>query len=65
MATRPTLLTWLMWAMPDTTVQKMIGAITMRISLMKPSPSARTQSLVAKVGNNQPSSAPNTIASKT
>ena len=34
--------------MPDTTVQKMIGAITILISLMKPSPSALTQSLVAK-----------------
>ena len=34
--------------MPETTVQKMIGAITILISLMKPSPSALIQSLVAK-----------------
>ena len=35
--------------MPETTVQKMIGAITILISLMKPSPSALIQSLVAKI----------------
>ncbi len=35
--------------MPDTTVQKMIGAITILISLMKPSPSALTQSFGRKM----------------
>ena len=34
-------------AMPVTTVQKMIGAITILISLMKPSPSGLIQSFVA------------------
>ena len=40
--------------MPETTVQKMIGAITILISLMKPSPSALIQSLVASAGHSQP-----------
>jgi hypothetical protein len=31
-----------MWAMPEATVQKMIGAMTILMSLMKPSPSAFT-----------------------
>ena len=51
--------------MPDTTVQKMIGAITILISLMKPSPSALIQSLVASAGHSQPNSAPSTMAIKT
>ena len=40
--------------MPETTVQKMIGAITILISLMKPSPSALIHSLVAKLGLQPP-----------
>ena len=51
--------------MPDTTVQKMIGAITILISLMKPSPSALIQSLVANAGHSQPTSAPSTMAIRT
>ena len=51
--------------MPDTTVQKMIGAITMRISFTKPSPSALIQSFLAKSGNSQPTSAPSTMAINT
>ena len=51
--------------MPDTTVQKMIGAITILISLMKPSPSALIQSLVASAGHSQPTSAPSTMAIST
>ena len=51
--------------MPDTTVQKMIGAITILINLMKPSPSALIQSLVAKLGHSQPTRAPSTIAIRT
>src|SRR4051794_1935094 len=51
--------------MPETTVQKMIGAITILISLMKPSPSALIQSLVAQTGSSQPNSAPSTIAIST
>jgi hypothetical protein len=52
-------------AMPDTTVQKMIGAITILINLMKPSPSALIQSLVASAGHSQPNRATSTIAIKT
>src|SRR5229473_363072 len=51
--------------MPDTTVQKMIGAITILISLMKPSPSALIQSLVASVGASQPTTTPSRIAIST
>ena len=51
--------------MPDTTVQKMIGAITILISLMKPSPSALIQSFVAYVGSSQPKIAPSRIAIST
>src|SRR3954466_14003866 len=51
--------------MPETTVQKMIGAITILISLIKPSPSALIQSLVARPGSSQPNSAPITIAIST
>ena len=62
---RPTFLASCICAMPDTTVQKMIGAITILISLMKPSPSALIQSLVASAGHSQPNSAPSTMAIKT
>ena len=51
--------------MPDTTVQKMIGAITILINLMKPSPSALIQSLVARPGHSQPTTAPSTMAIST
>ncbi len=51
--------------MPETTVQKMIGAITILISLMKPSPSALIQSLVAKPGQSQPTTAPSRMAINT
>ena len=51
--------------MPDTTVQKMIGAITILISLMKPSPSALIQSLVARLGHSQPTTTPSRIAIST
>src|SRR6185369_3245607 len=62
---RPTFLASWMWAMPETTVQKMIGAITILISLMKPSPSALIQSLVATAGQSQPTMAPSTMAIST
>src|SRR3954451_17095799 len=62
---RPTFLASWIWAMPETTVQKMIGAITILISLMKPSPSALIHSLVATDGQSQPTMAPNTIAIST
>src|SRR4051812_17435643 len=65
MPIRPTFLASWICEMPDTTVQKMIGAITILISLMKPSPSALTQSLVARPGSSQPNSAPITIAIST
>jgi hypothetical protein len=51
--------------MPDTTVQKMIGAITILMSLTKPSPSALTQSFLAKSGNSQPTMTPRMMAIKT
>ncbi len=51
--------------MPDTTVQKMIGAITILISLMKPSPSALIQSFLASSGQSQPTTTPSRIAIKT
>jgi len=47
MPMRPTFLASWICAIPETTVQKIIGAITILISLMKPSPSAFTQSFVA------------------
>jgi hypothetical protein len=62
---RPTFLASWMWAMPETTVQKMIGAITILISLMKPSPSALIQSLVATSGHSQPTMTPSTMAMRT
>lgn len=51
--------------MPDTTVQKMIGAITILISLMNPSPSALIQSLLARSGKSQPTRIPRRIAIRT
>ncbi len=51
--------------MPETTVQKMIGAITIRISRMNPSPSDLIQSFVAKFGNSQPTTTPRAIANNT
>ena len=64
-ATRPTFLASLMCAMPDTTVQKMIGAMTILISLTKPSPIALIQSFLAKSGHSQPTKAPSTMATST
>ena len=61
--TRPSFFMSLMPAMPVTTVQKMIGAIIMRISLMKPSPSGFIFS--ASGGLNTPSATPSTIATST
>src|ERR1700748_3018984 len=52
-----------MWAMPETTVQKMIGAITMRISATKPSPSGFI--FCARPGSRWPRTAPTTIANST
>ena len=54
-----------MWAMPDTTVQKMIGAMTILMSLMKPSPSAFTHGLSAMSGASQPTRKPSTMAIST
>ena len=51
--------------MPETTVQKMIGAMTILISLTKPSPSALIQSFVAKAGKSQPTIAPSRMAKST
>src|ERR1700730_2495574 len=65
MATRPTLLASWMWAMPETTVQKMMGAIIILISFTKPSPSALIHSFLAKSGNSQPTSPPSTMAMST
>jgi len=64
-ATRPTFRTSEMWAMPETTVQKMIGAMTILMSLTKPSPIALIQSFLANSGNNQPMIAPRTMAVST
>ncbi len=50
-------------AMPCTTVQKMIGAISMRIALMKASPSGCM--LVARSGLTTPSAMPSAIAIRT
>ena len=61
MPTRPTCLASSIWAMPDTTVQKIIGAIIILINLIKPSPMALIQSLVAISGYSQPKMAPSTI----
>jgi hypothetical protein len=43
----------------------MIGAITILISLMKPSPSALIQSLVARFGHSQPTTTPIRMAIST
>src|SRR5580692_10728488 len=55
-ATRPTRAMSAMWAMPVTTVQKMIGAISMRMSLMKASPSGPI--CAARSGSATPSAMP-------
>ena len=52
-----------MLAMPCTTVQKMIGAISILISEMKPSPSGL--SLTAISGEKWPNTPPSTIAPST
>ncbi len=65
MPTRPTLRALSMCAMPAVTVQKMIGAISILMSLMKPSPSAFTQSLPAMSGASQPRRNPKTMAVST
>ena len=62
-ATRPTLAISPIAAIPCTTVQKMIGAISMRISRMKASPNGCIAVPVA--GAKWPSSPPATIASIT
>ena len=63
--TLPTFFASCIWAMPETTVQKIMGAITILISLMKPSPSAFTPSWVANAGKSHPTAAPRTIAKRT
>src|SRR5262245_30882584 len=63
MATRPTRAMSAMCAMPCTTVQKMIGAISILIALMKASPSGCI--LAASSGCTIPSTMPATIAIKT
>ena len=65
MPTRPTLRASSMWAMPEATVQKMMGAITILMSLTKPSPSALTHSLWATSGASQPKRKPSPIAMST
>jgi hypothetical protein len=50
-------------AMPSTTVQKMIGAMIILISLMKPSPSGFMAAPVE--GEKAPNSAPHAIATST
>src|SRR5271155_4830969 len=54
-----------MCEMPDTTVQKMIGAITILMSLTKPSPSALIQSFLPTSGSSQPTMTPSTMAIRT
>ncbi len=49
--------------MPDTTVQKMTSAITILMSLMKPSPSGFISTAVA--GQKCPSATPSAIATRT
>ena len=61
--TRPTFFMSCMPAMPVTTVQKMIGPITILISLMKPSPSGFMST--AKSGEKWPSAMPMMIATIT
>ncbi len=62
-ATRPTRVMSAICAMPLTTVQKMIGAISMRISLMKASPNGPMRAAVS--GAAIPSAMPTAIAIST
>ena len=52
-----------MWATPVTTVQKMIGAISMRMSLMNASPSGPIWA--ARSGATMPSAMPSAMAMST
>jgi len=61
--TRPTFFMSFMPAMPETTVQKMISAITILISLMKPSPSGFISTPIA--GQKWPSTMAKAIAIST
>ena len=63
MATRPTRAISAICAMPCTTVQKMIGAISIRIALMKASP--RGCILAARSGWTIPSAMPIAMAIST
>ncbi len=63
MPTRPIFFKSPMPAMPETTVVKMIGAISILINLMKPSPSGRI--VAPQPGFSQPSSTPSTMAAST
>ncbi len=65
-ATRPTRVMSAMWAMPVTTVQKMIGAISMRMSSMNASPSrSLTATWLARSGAAMPSAMPSAMAIST
>lgn len=55
---------FLIWAIPDTTVQKMIGAVNIVVSLMSVA-KALTKSLVASDGHSQPNDDANQIAIST
>jgi hypothetical protein len=59
----PTCLTFSTPAMPITTVQKITGAMSILMSLMKPSPSGCI--LTANAGQNAPKAMPNPIATRT
>jgi hypothetical protein len=61
--TRPTFLRSPVPEMPSTTTQKTSGAMTILISLMKPSP--RGFSITAKSGTKTPRTTPKTNASMT
>ena len=61
-ATRPTFLASPALAIPCTTVQKMIGATSIRTSLMKRSPRGFSES--AAPGHTVPTMTPSVIASK-
>ena len=63
MPTRPSFFMSPMPAMPVTTVVKMMGAIIMRISLMKPSPKGFMFS--ASGGLKNPSATPSVMATRT
>jgi hypothetical protein len=60
---RPTSFMCPICAMPTVMVVKMIGAISIRISLMKPSPSGRIAS--PRDGQRMPTSTPSTIPAST